>query len=229
MQQAEKFDFNTVFDEGQSQAAAPSRPKMRFNASEVEEIRSQAYAEGQASVEAQAAETCAQALSATAASLNALFERLSTTEHTLRTHAFDLALLTARKMAQHALKTYPEQEIEALVQECLTKLAHEPRLTITVADHLKQAVEPRLIQLAQDQSFSGKININGSDTITDAQCTIEWSEGGIEQNPEDTGAAIEEIVQSRLAVEDPTSEQGDLFSREDTGTQSIDEIQQETP
>ncbi len=211
MQQAEKFDFNTVFGESENAHASSTRTKTRFSASEVEEIRKQAYADGKASVEGQAAEACAQALSDSANALAALFERLATSEHNFKIQAFDLALLSARKIARRALELHPEQEIESLVQQCLTRLPCEPHIIITVADRLKKAVEPHLMELAQNQSFSGKIRVTGSDAITGASCKIEWSEGGVEKNPEDIGEAIEALVRSRLAAETPLSEQGDLF------------------
>ncbi len=220
MQQAEKFHFDTVFGEGESPQPSSARPKTRFSVSEVEVIRNQAYADGRTSVEAKAAETCAQALSESALSLNTLFERIASAEHQFKSQAFDLALLTARKIAQQALEVHPEQEIEALVQECLTKLPHEPRIVITIATDIKDAVEPHLMQLAQNQSFTGKIHVVGSTSMSGAQCKIEWSEGGVEKTPEDLGQAIEDLVRSRLASENPTPEQGDLFDLPETGTAS---------
>jgi len=212
MQQAEKFNFNTEFGNlAESSPTAATRPKTRFSAAEMEEIRMAAHAEGMASAQARAAQSCAQALGDCASTLTALFERFESIERQHKSDALELALLTARKIAQKALEIHPEEEIVSLVRECLDKLPHEPRIVITLCDHLKGAVESHLMEMAEERSFTGKIRIESSDDMNGADCTIEWSEGGVEKFPEGLAQTIEELVCSRLDIESPFSDQGDLF------------------
>ncbi|RYF98020.1 MAG: flagellar assembly protein FliH, partial [Caulobacteraceae bacterium] len=57
-----KFMFETEFDDAGAISWQAPRPKLTYTPEEVEQIRAQAYAEGERSVAAQAEEAYAQAL-----------------------------------------------------------------------------------------------------------------------------------------------------------------------
>lgn|GEM_PF-2735390 len=213
MQQAEKYNFDTVFgDHAASSRATAPRVKKRFSPEEVEEIRLAAHADGVASEEAKAAQSCAKALGACADTLANLFEHRESIERRHKAQALELALLTARKIARKALEIHPEEEIVSLVRECLSKLPGEPRVVVTLSEQLKGSLETQLLEMAEDQSFGGKILVRDSAAMTGADCAVEWAEGGVENSSEKLAQTIEELVHSRLNMDNPCPDQGDLFS-----------------
>lgn len=207
-----KFDFGTEFNFGNgSSDGNGSMPKTNFTAEEAEQIRTDAFAEGEQSELARAAQASTQALGDIAAQLSHLLNELDARSLQYKSQAVELALLTSRKLATAAIANHPISEIEAAVNECIEMLPQEPKLIVTVGDELLESIKPRLIEAAHSQGFEGKLVVNGQEEFTPTQCSIEWASGGLMRDMGDLQTTVEDIAHRRLQAESDVIDQPDLF------------------
>src|ERR1700760_925254 len=94
-----KFDFGTVFDGDGGIAPAPPVIKRAFTAAEVEQVRAQAYAEGERSATVRAEEAQAGALREIAAACRIALGSLAQSAHNHRSASADLSMAVARVIA----------------------------------------------------------------------------------------------------------------------------------
>src|SRR5690606_20454415 len=111
--------------------------------------RQEAYAEGLAAGERNAADMAAQTIAAAAGALAtqtapivAALDR-AMGEH--RREAVELALSVGRKLALHLVARHPQAELEALIAECLASLGGVPHLVIRCHPDLADAIRDNAI------------------------------------------------------------------------------------
>lgn len=116
----------------------------------------------------------------------------------------------ASKIAQAMVgKLFPElarrggiTEIEALMHNAVELARERAKLTLTLAPHLREALEPKLTTLAQAHGFDGQIVFLSDATMGDADVRIEWGDGGIERLTGRTWQSINDVME-RLNLAHP--------------------------
>jgi flagellar assembly protein FliH len=196
----QKFLFDTDFDEG-GRVFAPAKPKRSFTPEEVEQIKAQAYMEGERSVVAQAETDCARALAEVAEVAREALSALARVAHDHRTGAADLALACGRKIADAALDRFPE----APVAEALASLAREveaaPKLTVKVAADLEGRIQAALEETAQAIGFAGALRVTSDPALPKAAFILEWGEGRAAFDPDAAAARVAAALETALAAE----------------------------
>lgn len=113
--------------------------------------------------------------------------------------AVDLSAEIARRIAGHALDAYPQAQILALIEECLSPLRRVRHLAIRVneaeAEHLKAPIEA----LAATNGFEGRLLILGEPDTAPGDCRIEWADGGILFEKQTVLEAVDQAVETFLA------------------------------
>lgn len=154
------------------------------------EGREQGYAEGRADAEARAAERLADEAAALAVAAGRLLGTLDAERLAVETRAVDLAVIAARKLAEHLIDREPLAEIRALLTDCLGPLRKAPHLVLRITQRDADALKPQVDRIARETGFEGRIVILGEDEICRGDCRIEWADGGILR---DTNALAAEI------------------------------------
>ena len=166
--------------------------------------REEAYAEGLAAGERNAANTASQTLAAAAGTLatqtapmaNALEEAMA--RH--RQEAVDLALSIARKLALHLIARQPQAELEALIAECLASLGGVPHLVIRCHPDLADAIRDNASAQMAQSGFSGRLVVMGEPDIRLGDGRLEWVDGGVVRDIAETARAIDLQIASYLAA-----------------------------
>jgi flagellar assembly protein FliH len=197
-----KFTFNEMFDDDAAigvdgQSSAPVR-KSRFSEEEIEALKAEARAEGNAealgSIEVKALEANSVALARIADTASQAFNNLNNVKNEVQAEAAELALNVARKLADALLALQPATEIEAVIQECLKHLNREPRLVVRINDALVTDIQTSMQQAAAERGMAEKMMVVGDPTIALGDCEIEWSDGGVIRSRADLDEHAAEII-----------------------------------
>lgn len=197
-------------DEKPEAEPAPAQPEepevMRFSEEEMQAACKEAEEMGRQkglaeAKQAQDAEQAAQnaQIAALLDSLNArMGEEVAAYENlreSLRSEMAGIVLLVARKLAGNALDTQPLGAVEGMINDCLTMMAGETRLAITVAEPLKAPLEQHLATLHTNGPV---LEVRGSAAMQPGDCRIEWPGGKAERNQEKLREEMEAIIKRAL-------------------------------
>ncbi|WOF74881.1 FliH/SctL family protein [Parvibaculaceae bacterium PLY_AMNH_Bact1] len=202
MTEAVKFTFNEMFDDdaGADEANAPQKivRKSRWTDEEIEELKTEARAEGYgealASVEAKSLEANSAALGKIATSASVALNELTRVKNEVQADAADLAFSVARKLADALLAAQPQKEIEAVIHECLKHLNREPRLVVRINDALVDDIQASMQQAAAERGMAEKMMVVGDAGIDLGDCEIEWSDGGVTRSRTDLEESAAKII-----------------------------------
>ena len=191
-----KFNFDNVFGakDPNAQPAAP-RARSSYSADEVEIIRKECLAHGKADLEAAALAMQAQMLGAIAHGLTTVVSQLDAAVLAMRQESAQLALAVGRKLAEKALAAYPLEEVRTLLADCLHKMHGEPRMVVRLSPGCADAVRADIDRLCEQHGFAGRVVVIDEPALHDADCRIEWADGGIERDTTATFAAIEQCAE----------------------------------
>jgi flagellar assembly protein FliH len=191
-----KFNFDNVFG-AKTTAAQPaaSRTRSSYSSDEVEAIRRETFRQGKADTEAAAAAVKAQALGAIAQSMGAVIAEFDAAVLAMRQESALVALQVGRKLAAVALAFFPEKEVETVVADCLHKLHREPRLVVRVSQACADALKNDIAAMCQTHGYAGRVIIMAEPSLSGADCSVEWADGGIERDLAATFAAIEQSAE----------------------------------
>lgn len=199
--QPRKFDFGTVFDGAGGVAYAPARPKRTFTPEEVEQIRLQAYQEGERSVTALAEAAAAAATREIADHARRALGVLAQVAHEHRVTSAELAMAAARKIADAALEQFPEAPAVAALQALAREIEATPRLLVRVAPALVDRMQAALDQAAQAAGFPGQIVAKAEASMPAAAFVLDWGDGRAAYDPISAAARVEEALATALAAE----------------------------
>ncbi len=202
MAEAIKFTFNEMFEDEAStdEAGAPQKlvRKTRWTDDEIEDLKTEARAEGSAqalaSVEAQTLEANAAALTQIATAASAALNDLTKVKNNVQADAAELAFSVAQKLADALLAAQPEKEIEAVIHECLKHLNREPRLVVRINDSLVEVIQTSMQQAAAERGMAEKMMVVGDPMIAIGDCEIEWSDGGVTRSRVELEDSAAEII-----------------------------------
>lgn len=216
MAEAIKFTFDEMFDTSASnsngqETVVVAPKKTRWTEEEIDAIKAEAYAEGQTAAQnataTKTAQETAAAFETIANTVSNSLEQLAQSENNTRVEAASLALMVGRKLADVLISLRPEDEIEAVIQECLTHLSREPRLIVRVNATLSERIKNTIHQAAEERGMSDKIMIVGTDEIEIGDCEIEWSDGGVARNRADLDRQTTNIIDRYIETLTGGSEQ----------------------
>jgi flagellar assembly protein FliH len=196
----QKFVFDTVF-EADGRVYQPPRPKRAYTSEEVDAVRAEAYAEGQASSVAQAEHAAAAALQEVAALTRGAMQALAAIAHDHRTASADLALACARKIADAALEVAPEAPAVAALQALARELEAAPRLIVHASPPDEKRLAKALEEAAARAGFSGAIQLRPAEGGHAAAFTLDWGEGRASFDPAASAERIASALAAALAVE----------------------------
>ncbi len=198
---SERFLFDQEFDRAGRTVARGTVES--FSEDDLEAARAQAYAEGQ-----QAAEQAAQASidASISAVLSDIASQLRDTQastlsmiETQRREAVEVAVAIGERLAEQLLSAHPRAELEAMITECVTRMADEPRLVIRASEPVVEQLRDRMDAIAQATGFEGHLVLIHEDSMGDQDCRVEWADGGASRDHAATEAEVDAAVASYLA------------------------------
>jgi flagellar assembly protein FliH len=197
----QKFAFDTVFDDAGAVAFAPVRAKRSYTPDEVEQIRRDAFSEGERSAVAMAQAATAAALGQIAGDAQAALAALTRVAHDHRVNSAELSLAAARTIADAALDRFPQAPVAAAMVELAREIEAQPRLIVRVAPDLVEAVQAELEAAAQAIGFAGQIIARAEPGMPAAAFHLDWGEGRAAFDPEAAAARVAEALDAALAAE----------------------------
>ncbi|MCC2112819.1 MAG: flagellar assembly protein FliH [Hyphomicrobiales bacterium] len=162
--------------------------------------RAAGFEDGRSAVEAEAARAQAAAAERLANAAEALLSAVDTERRANERLALELAMTVARKLAPALIALEPLKEVEALIEECLGPLRQTPHLVIRIGEAHVEPLRELVDRLAYEKGFEGRLVILGEPEIADGDCRIEWADGGIVRDGEETAGRIEMVLERYLAA-----------------------------
>lgn len=201
MSVAEKFSFDTVFDDGGTVIAASPRPKRLYPIEEVEQVRAAAYAEGERAALSSIAAQQAQALSQIAAACGQALPRLAEVAHEHRVGAAQLALACGRAIADAALDRFPEAPAQAALVSLAREIEAQPRLTVSADPQLAEALQAALADTARSVGFDGAIVVRPDGAFGPHAFTLDFGDGHAAFDPTAAAERVAQALDAALASE----------------------------
>ncbi len=187
-----KFIFETNFDDP---SVLPVDDKK--NAA-LEQIKSQAFAEGQQSalqsIEMQTADICAH-ISKYLQQIAAQYEEI---QSAVTQKSLAVVLYSLQKLMPDILNEHAEEQIESAVRETLKIALDIPKLSIRVPETAFASVEPKLKSILEQSGFAGKAAIAADPGLKMGDCRIDWGNGGVEYIPSQTWIAVQETLRQSI-------------------------------
>ena len=197
----QKFGFDTEFGATGEIAYAAPRPKRSFTPEEVEQIRQQAYAEGErAAVTSITAQQMA-ALSEIARACGQALPVLANVAHQHRIGAAELALACGRAIAGAALDRFPEAPAQAAIEALGREIEAAPRLIVTASPELAERLQGQLDETATRAGFSGSIQVRPDLALGQHAFTLDFGDGAGSFDPAAAAERVTEALRAALAAE----------------------------
>jgi flagellar assembly protein FliH len=196
-----RFDFDTVFD-GDGDVAQPSvLPKRVYVAAEVEQIRAQAYAEGEHAAMSRIEAAQAQALAEIAQTARAAFSALAAVAHDHRAGTAELSLACAKAIADAALERFPEAPVRAALEALAREVEAAPRLIATAPPQMAEQVQAILAETAQSIGYAGQILVKPTPGLARAAFTLDFGDGAATFDPAAAAERVGAALAAALAAE----------------------------
>lgn len=116
-----------------------------------------------------------------------------------------LAGAIAKRVVPPIVRDTAQNSVEEVIRECLPKLMDEPRVVIRIHPTLMEPLRDKIDTLAAKSGFAGDIILLPDDDFSEADCLVEWADGGAEKSTSDLWADIDQIMNAYLDTPDPTS------------------------
>jgi flagellar assembly protein FliH len=198
-----RFDFDTEFNAEGGIDFAPPAVKRVFVPAEVEQIRAQAYAEGQQAGMVRAEEAVAAALAQIAEATRLGLGRMAELAHEHRTACAELALACGKVIAGAALAGLPDAPAAAALEALAHEIESTPRLIVRAAPDLSGRLQKTLEETAQACGFAGQILVKPDPTLSLAAFVFDWGDGRASFDPAQAAERVSEALRNALAAEAP--------------------------
>jgi flagellar assembly protein FliH len=202
---AAKFTFDTEFRGGADIAsnAARARQKKTFTTEEIETMCARARTEGTQVGQVRTSENIDRNIAALTIALRAALDCGHAEIETLREEAARFAIAVAAKLAPAALAALPAADVESVLRKLLHQAIGEPRVILTAAPDVIAAVEPKIKDIAHEEGYEGRVILNADQTLTGADCRIDWRGGGAERSEAAIVQAIDALIVHRFSKSEP--------------------------
>ncbi len=212
-----KFTFDNVFDIRDSAskrgvAASVARPR-NFDEDALAAAFAQGRSEGAREAYAEIEARIANALEMAVNQIAALLERQAQMTGRMKQEAAILAEVISKHLAPALTRQMPTAEFEALVEDCFAELHDEPRVIVRVAPALAEQMQEKVAALASRLDPSSDVSVMGDPHLTEMDCRIEWSDGGMERDYGRLESMISEAVARYVGQNgghDVTTVQGEI-------------------
>ena len=198
----QKFGFDTWFGEdGQVLASTPAERRRRaYLPAEVEAIRAQAFADGQADQRNRDESLSAQSLSEISQACRQALSVLDGVVARYRAGAADLAVAAAEIISLEALERFPRGPLTAALEALSEEVTGTARLVVrTSVAHPDAATA--IEAAAQEAGFAGRILLRAEPMNSPAAFVIEWPDGRAEFDPDAAAERVREALSNALAGE----------------------------
>jgi flagellar assembly protein FliH len=196
-----KFGFDTVFDDRGGVAYTPPKVKKAFTAEEVETARAEGYAQGERSAVARAEQEAAHALGEVAHAIQEAFGALTHVAHEHREGSAMLALACARKIADAALRHFPEAPVVAALEALAREVEAQPRIFVRVSPELEERTQNALEHVAAQIGYQGQVVARADGAMAPAAFTFDWGEGRAAFDPDGAAQRVTEALEAAIAAE----------------------------
>jgi flagellar assembly protein FliH len=197
----QKFSFDTVFDAQGGVAYAAPRPKRTYSAEEVQQVRAEAYAEGERAALASIAAQQQMALALIAAACQQALPSLAAVAHDHRIGSANLALACARGVAGAALERFPEAPLQAALASLAQEIEAAPRLIVTAAPNLADRIQGELDTIAANLGYAGAVQVKADAGLAAHAFTLDFGDGQAAFDPEAAAARVTAALQAALVAE----------------------------
>ena len=197
MKNSVKFTFDTDFDDRAAEEAE-ARARKSFSTEEIETLKRDAREEGRKHADILATQAVAASIGQVAAAMLAAIEAMDGEVERMRVEAASLALAAAKKLAGAALDHAPEAEIAEALKVALHQAIGETRVVVKTPPALAKAIESRAAEIAAEQGFDGRIQVAGDNSLSGADCRIEWRGGGVERSHPMIENALADLIARRF-------------------------------
>lgn len=197
----EKFSFDTEFDARGSVAYAAPRPKRLFPADEVEQIRAQAYVEGERAAMASISAQQTAALQQMAAACDQALPRLAEVAHEHRQGSAALALACAKAIADAALDAFPQAPVRAALESLAREIDAQPRLVLSANPELADDMKVVLEDVARGLGFEGAIIVKPDGAFGRNAFTLDFGDGQAAFDPAQAAERVAQALYAALAAE----------------------------
>lgn len=150
------------------------------------------FTAAQAEMTAAAELRIATATTKIADAMSEISAQLVALEARVEAEAVEVALSISRKLAPALIAREPLAEIEQLVTQVLTQVRSAPHVVVRIGDDLIEPASARLLKLAEERGYSGRLVLLPQPDLAADDCLIEWADGG--------------VVRDRAAIEDRITE-----------------------
>lgn len=204
MEQAVKFDFETLDpDEKLHMPASAPKRKTRYNEAEIDALKQEAFAAGEAAGKnaalSHAEQIAAQALSELSANYGALLSQVDQEIANLQAAAAELGSAAAHQLAPALMAREPLAEIEALFRECAANLRNEPRIVIRIPQELVAPLTERIDEIGRQIGYPGRVVVLGEPEFSATECQMEWPDGGVTRGSPAQTREIETMIANYIA------------------------------
>lgn len=198
----QKFNFDTHFDDdGRVLSSAPvARPKRAYSPIEVDLMRAEAFAQGQAAQRGADESLQAQSLAAIAEACRQALPTLERVIAAYRTQSAELTLATGEAIASAALQRFPQAPLAAALEALSGEMAGSARLIVR-ASVSSDAVAEAVRAAAAEAGLSESVVLRDDATLAPAAFVIEWPDGRAEYDPEGALARVREALNAALSAE----------------------------
>lgn len=203
-----KFLFDTRFETG---APPPPPQRKSFTAAELDAARQagekSGYAAGRAAALREIEARVQLAMNVMVDGLGGALDAIHARHEAQGRETLVVATTILRKLYPAMTARFEQGELEALLAECLSQLASEPRIVVRVPDGLVDALKPRIDKASARAGYAGRVILIGDPAMTDSQSRVEWADGGVERDPARVLAEIDAILQRQFAGASATDTQ----------------------
>ena len=193
------FLFDTVFDG--ERVIAPPRPKRAFALEEVDAIRAEAFAAGEASAVSRAEEAAAAALAEVSVVVRQALGALTRLAHEHRSASAELALTAGRKIADAALDRFPDAPVAAALAAMARELDAAPRLLVKSGAGDPARLQAALTQAADAAGYTGQLVFKAEPGMAAGAFMFDWGDGRAAFDPVQAAQRIETALGAALAAE----------------------------
>ena len=199
MSNVRKYAFDTEFTaDGKIVREGAAGVKSRYTPEEVEAERKAAYEKGKQDATAQAERDAAAALKRLAEAAETTLSRLDHESRDMREEAARVAVAAARKIAGLALEGFGVESAQGAIEAAMDALRHQPRLLVKLPPAMAEQLRDRVEEMRLSHAYDGSILIRDDAKLAAGEVVIDWTDGAISLNPEDTAARIDALVEAAL-------------------------------
>jgi flagellar assembly protein FliH len=205
MSNASKFQFGEAFEvDNKGYVRMDDGPKAIFTEHDLAAARGEGqkigYETGLQTARNEIQAAAAQALDGINGELQQIAERHAQAILEIQADAANLAMAIANKLAPALMRQQPLEEVRELIADCLSQMNTEPRIVVRVAEALVDELNDSIDDVAAQSGFAGKLVLIGEPALRDADCRIEWADGGSERDLAVLMSQVEQAVERYAAA-----------------------------